>query len=85
MATDPKPVDAKPGANNNTRRPSRFYPLLTFGAWLVSGAAGVRWPQSLLGQSFTAMTVIFALVLNNAQMRSQDYYNRASKREDKGP
>lgn len=80
--SDPKPTpEPKPPS---ARRPSRFYPLLTLGAWLVSGVAGIRWPQSALGQSFTTMTVIFALVLNNAQTRSQDYYNRASRREDKG-
>lgn len=80
----PKPTEPKPAPSpSNARRPSRFYPLLTGCAWALSGLVGLRWPQSLLGQSFNTITLIFALVLNNAQARSQDYYSRASKREDK--
>lgn len=71
------------GIKEAVRRPSRFYPLLTFTAWAFTGFAAIRWPDSTVGKSFDAMTILFALMLREAMARSQDYYQRASRREEK--
>ena len=76
MPTEEEP---KPAA----RRPSRFYPLLTFSAWALTGATAVIWPDSPPAKSFDAMSILFALMLREAMARSQDYYNRQVKKETK--
>lgn len=73
-------VRRKADTASSVRRPSRFYPMMTFVAWLLSGAASVRWPASEFGKSFLVITGVFVVVLQNAQNRSQDFYNR-----NKGP
>ena len=64
-------------------RGSRFYAVLTFIAWLLTGIASVRWPSSGLAQEFHAMSVLLAIMLREAMSRSQDYFARRQRERDK--
>lgn len=64
------------------RSGSKFYALLTFVAWLLTGIASVRWPSSALAGEFHAMSVLLAIMLREAMSRSQNYFtNRERERE----
>jgi len=63
-------------------RGSRFYAVLTFIAWLLTGIASVRWPSSGLAQEFHAMSVLLAIMLREAMGRSQEYFARRQREQD---
>jgi hypothetical protein len=62
-----------------------FYALVTFAAWLITGAASIRWPDSALAKSFEAMTVLLALMLREALARSQSYFDDRRRSTDVQP